>query len=148
MNFRTVLFIAAAVLFMWNYWQTARPIRFRFPLYGQSSWYSRTDPGIQKLTANNEIFDDRAMTCAIWDVDFGTWLKVTNRENGRSVIVRVNDRGPHPRFVRQGRVIDLTKTAFKQIASTQQGLIPVKVEKVSKKGRVESEGSASKKVRN
>lgn len=107
-----------------------RPIRFTFPLYGQASWYSRTDPGIQRTTANNEIFDDQMLTCAIWGVEFGTLLQVTNLDNGQFVIVRVNDRGPHRRFVGQGRVIDLTKAAFKEISSAQTGLVPVKVEQI------------------
>ncbi len=110
--------------------QMTRPIRFTFPLYGQASWYSRTDPGIQRTTANNEIFDDQMLTCAIWGVEFGTLLQVTNLDNGQFVIVRVNDRGPHRRFVEQGRVIDLTKAAFKEISPAHKGLVSVKVEKV------------------
>lgn len=97
-------------------------------LAGHASWYSRNDPGINLHTANNEIFNDRKMTCAMWDVPFNRKLKVTNLENGKSVVVRVNDRGPHKRFVRRGRVIDLTKTAFKEIAGSEKGLIKVQVE--------------------
>lgn len=95
---------------------------------GLASWYSRKSPGIKKHTASNEVFDDRAMTCAIWGVPFDQKVKVTNLENGRSVILRVNDRGPHTRYVRKGRIIDLTKTAFHQIADTKKGLIKVSVE--------------------
>ena len=95
---------------------------------GRASWYSRTDPGIRRHTANNEIFDDSKLTCAMWDVPFNQQLRVTNMENGKSIIVRVNDRGPHKRFVRKGRVIDLTRTAFKQISGTKKGLIDVQVE--------------------
>jgi len=97
-------------------------------LTGMASWYSKESPGIRKTTANMEIFDDTDFTCAMWDVPFNQRLRVTNLENGRSVIVRVNDRGPHKRFVETGRVIDLSKRAFQEIAGLKQGLITVKVE--------------------
>ncbi len=95
---------------------------------GRASWYSRYDAGINRRTANNEIFDDRDMTCAMWDVPFNQKLRVTNLDNGKSVIVRVNDRGPHKRFVRKGRIVDLTKSAFKRIAGPKNGLVSVQVE--------------------
>lgn len=95
---------------------------------GRASWYSRTDPGINRHTANMEIFDDRDMTCAMWNVPFNQKLRVTNLANGKSVIVRVNDRGPHKRYVRKGRVIDLTKAAFKRLSGSQKGLIRVQIE--------------------
>lgn len=95
---------------------------------GRASWYSRTDAGINVHTANMEIFNDRDLTCAMWDVPFNQKVRVTNLDNGKSVIVRVNDRGPHKRLVRKGRVIDLTKTAFRKIGGAQKGLIRVQVE--------------------
>ena len=95
---------------------------------GKASWYSRRSPGIRKRTANNEIFNDRELTCAMWGVPFNQKIKVTNLDNGKSVVVRVNDRGPHKRLVRKGRVIDLTKTAFEQIASLKKGLIKIRLE--------------------
>ena len=95
---------------------------------GIASWYSENDPGILKTTANMEIFDDSSLTCAMWDVPFNTCLKVTNLENGKSIIVRVNDRGPAKRLVQKGRIIDLTQHAFSQIADLTQGLIKVKIE--------------------
>ncbi len=97
-------------------------------LAGQASWYSRNDPGINHFTANREVFDDRDLTCAMWNVPFNQKLRVTNLQNGKSIVVRVNDRGPHKRLVRKGRVIDLTKSAFKRIAGTHKGLIRVQVE--------------------
>jgi len=95
---------------------------------GMASWYSETDPGINKHTANMEVFDDSQMTAAMWDVPFDQLVKVTNLRNGKSVIVRINDRGPHRRFVRQGRLIDLTKGAFSQIAPLGRGLIDIQLE--------------------
>ncbi|MDP2654585.1 MAG: septal ring lytic transglycosylase RlpA family protein [Candidatus Omnitrophota bacterium] len=95
---------------------------------GKASWYSEKDPGINRRTANNEIFDDSDLTCAIWGAPFNQRVRVTNRDNGKSIVVRVNDRGPHYRFVRRGRIIDLTRSAFSQIAPLKRGLINVEIE--------------------
>jgi rare lipoprotein A len=95
---------------------------------GRASWYSETDPGINPRTANNEIFNDKGLTCAMWGVPFNQRIRVTNLANGKSVVVRVNDRGPHKRYVRKGRVIDLTKAAFSRIDNTHSGLIDVALE--------------------
>ena len=92
---------------------------------GQASWYSQNDPGILLTTANMESFDDSKLTCAICDLPFNTMLKVTNLENGKSIIVRVNDRGPAKRL---NRTIDLTKQAFSEIADLEKGLADVSVE--------------------
>ena len=97
-------------------------------IIGQASWYSQQSPGVRKHTANMEIFNDRELTCAMWGVPFNQKIKVTNLENGKSVIVRVNDRGPHKRYVRKGRVIDLSKAAFQSIAGLKQGLVKVQLE--------------------
>ncbi|MCX5692832.1 MAG: septal ring lytic transglycosylase RlpA family protein [Candidatus Omnitrophica bacterium] len=92
---------------------------------GKASWYSQKDPGILLTTANMETFNDSQLTCAMWDLPFNTILKVTNMENDKSVIVRVNDRGPAKRL---NRAIDLTKTAFSKIADLEKGLAEVSVE--------------------
>ncbi|MCK5259420.1 MAG: septal ring lytic transglycosylase RlpA family protein [Candidatus Omnitrophica bacterium] len=95
---------------------------------GNASWYSQQSPGINRHTANNEVFDDSALTAAMWEVPFNQLVKVTNLANGKSVVVRVNDRGPHKRFVVSGRIIDLSKQAFSTIASLERGLIRIKLE--------------------
>ena len=92
---------------------------------GIASWYSESDPGINLHTANGEIFDDTQRTCASWNFPFGTLLRVTSLKNGKSVVCRVNDRGPAKRL---GRLIDLTSSAFRQVAPLKAGLIQVKVE--------------------
>lgn len=97
---------------------------------GTASWYAEFSPGIKETTANMEHFDDSGLTCAMWDIEFNSVVKVTNLENGKSVYVRVNDRGPAKRLVREGRVIDLTRAAFRRIADLRQGLARVKVETV------------------
>ena len=95
---------------------------------GVASWYSVDDAGIQPLTASGEPFDDTQLTCASWSLPFGARLHVTNLETGQQVVVRVNDRGPARRLVAAGRVIDLSKAAFRQIASLEHGLVPVRVD--------------------
>ena len=97
------------------------------PLQGLASWYSESDPGILKNTANMEIFDDQQLTCAMWDIPFNTLIRVTNLSNGKSVVVRVNDRGPARRLVSQGRIIDLSKAAFAEIADLDKGLIEIEL---------------------
>jgi len=92
---------------------------------GKASWYSQNDAGILLTTANMETFDDSKLTCAIWDLPFNTILKVTNLENGKFVVVRVNDRGPAKRL---NRPIDLTKQAFSEIADLKKGLADVSIE--------------------
>ena len=100
----------------------------RYVRHGKASWYSKKSPGINKHTANNELFDDRAYTAAMWGVPFNQRIKVTNIHSGESIIVRVNDRGPHLRFVQRGRIIDLTEKAFQQIGGLRDGLIEVELE--------------------
>lgn len=130
MNKALDILIAASVILALNFTgvdgiSTAQDGVF---MMGESSWYSQTDPGILLTTANMEIFNDKALTCAIWGVPFDTSIKVTNIANGKSVIVRVNDRGPAKRLVRSGRVIDLTKSAFARLADTDKGLIRVRLD--------------------
>lgn len=92
--------------------------------YGIASWYSRSDRGIKKRTASGAIFDDSKRTCASWGFPLGTRLRVTNLRNGRSVICVVNDRGPAKRLK---RLVDLTQTAFREIADPKLGLVRVRV---------------------
>ena len=79
---------------------------------GSASWYALTS-----MTASGERMNPAAMTAAHRTLPFGTKLKVTNRRNGRTVVVRVNDRGP---FVK-GRVIDLSKAAAQQLDFIRSG---------------------------
>jgi len=88
---------------------------------GEASWYG---PGFNgKKTANGEIFDMYKLTAAHKKLPFGTRVKVTNLQNGKSVVVRINDRGP---FVK-GRIIDLSKKAAQQIGLIKPGHAPVKI---------------------
>ena len=103
--------------------------------YGQASWYSQKSPGVKKRTANNEIFNDQALTAAMWGVPFNQKVRVTNIDNGKSVIVRINDRGPHKRYHRKGRIIDLTRVAFTRLAHPKKGLVNVRVELLAENTR-------------
>jgi rare lipoprotein A len=94
---------------------------------GKASYYADKYQGRQ--TANGERFNQNARTAAHKTLAFGTWVKVTNKRNGRSVVVRINDRGP---FVK-GRVIDLSKSAFSAIANPRLGVIGVVVEIVERR---------------
>ena len=77
-----------------------------------------------RKSASGKRLDQYSFTAAHRTLPFGTKVKVTNLKNGKSVIVRINDRGP---FVR-GRVIDLTQSAFKKIANIKTGIIDVVIE--------------------
>lgn len=98
-----------------------------------ASWYSIESclrEGTSGICANGEVLNDARKTCASWDYPFGTKLQITNLHNGRSVVVLVTDRGPAKRLYRQGRVIDLSKGAFSEIASIKQGVIPIKIRRL------------------
>lgn len=88
---------------------------------GMASWYGGRFHG--RKTANGERYNMNAMTAAHKTLPFGTRVLVTNTRNGRSVQVRINDRGP---FIR-GRVIDLSRAAASQIGLTASGVAPVRV---------------------
>ena len=75
-------------------------------------------------TANGEIYNENALTCASNKHRIGTLLRVENIKNNKVVICRVNDRGG---FHKYGRVIDLSKRAFSQIASLKSGVVHVKI---------------------
>jgi len=122
-----LLLIAFAVVFCDSAFLEGSTLGDGGSFHGLASWYSRNDRGIRRHTANMERFNDQDFTCAMWGFKFGTIVEVTNIENGQSVLVRVNDRGPARRFAHHGRVIDLTKAAFTRIAGRRQGLVHVKV---------------------
>ena len=86
-------------------------------LSGGASFYGEKWNG--RKTANGEIFNTYELTAAHKSLPFGTKVKVVNKTNGKSVVVRINDRGP---FVK-GRTIDLSKKAFQSIASIKKGVL-------------------------
>ncbi len=94
--------------------------------YGQASFYANKFIG--RKTANGEIFSQKKMTCACNVLPLGTWIKVTNLKNGKTVIVKTNDR-LHPRMK---RIVDLSRAAAQQLGYIGRGLTRVKIEIVSK----------------
>ena len=88
---------------------------------GRASWYGPNFHG--RRTANGEVFNQNALTAAHPYLKFGTKVKVTNLHNGRSVVVRINDRGPFA----GGRVIDLSAAAARVIEMVRTGIAPVRV---------------------
>lgn len=92
---------------------------------GIASWYGGGEK-LNKYTANGEVFSPQALTCASWDYKFNTKLKVTNIKTGKSVVVRVNDRGPNRRL---NRKVDLSRAAFQKIAPLKTGLVRVRIER-------------------
>lgn len=89
---------------------------------GKASWYGAKFQF--RKTASGERYNMFAMTAAHKKLPFGTYVRVTNLKNGRSCVVRINDRGP---FVR-GRVIDLSAEAAKQIGVYTAGVAPVRLD--------------------
>jgi len=119
MRILTPILASALFLYLLEAYAEEKPV-----IYGIASWYGGGER-LNRYTASGEPFNPNDLTCAIWDLPFGTILKVTNLRNGKSVIVRVNDRGPAKRL---NRVIDLTKRAFSQIEALDRGLCKVKIE--------------------
>ena len=94
-----------------------------FTQTGIASWYGRAHHG--KTTAQGEPFDMNKLTAAHRTLPLGTWVRVTNTRNGRSVEVRINDRGP---YGKRGRIIDLSEAAARRLDMIDAGVVPVIVE--------------------
>ena len=92
---------------------------------GKIAWYGRKFAG--RKTASGQRFDPSAMTMAHPTLPFGTRVRVTNLDNGKSVIVRVNDRGPST----PGRIADLSQAAAEQIGMTRAGVVEARLEVLS-----------------
>jgi rare lipoprotein A len=91
-------------------------------LQGRASWYGGKFHG--RLTSSGEVFDTNEMTAAHRTLPFGTVVKVTNQDNGKIAVVKINDRGP---FV-EGRIIDLSRAAATELGMVDQGVANVTLE--------------------
>ncbi|CND43316.1 RlpA-like protein precursor [Mycobacterium tuberculosis] len=89
----------------------------------QASYYSEG-----QMTASGERFDPSELTAAHKTLPMGSKVRVTNKNNGRSVVVRINDRGPYA----GGRCLDLSRAAMKKVGGTGAGVIPVRYEVLSR----------------
>lgn len=89
---------------------------------GMASYYGARHHG--RKTASGEPFNQHALTAAHRTLPFGTKVRVTNLKNQKSVIVRINDRGPYAK----GRIIDLSAQAARELNMVRAGVAPVRVE--------------------
>jgi rare lipoprotein A len=104
-------------------------VDYEYEAEGRASWYGKGFHG--KQTANGEQFDQDALTAAHQTLPLPSVVRVTNLENGRTLVLRVNDRGP---FVR-GRVIDVSKKAAKLLKFHGQGTTRVRIEVLEKESK-------------
>ncbi|MBU1284649.1 septal ring lytic transglycosylase RlpA family protein [Pseudomonas sp. NPDC079086] len=92
---------------------------------GQASYYGARHHG--NKTASGERFDQNALTAAHRSLPFGSRVQVTNLRNDKSVVVRINDRGPYAKK----RIIDLSQKAAEQLDMLRDGVVPVRVEQLA-----------------
>nr|WP_227672209.1 MULTISPECIES: septal ring lytic transglycosylase RlpA family protein [Psychrobacter] len=97
----------------------------KFKQTGLASWYGRKFHG--RKTASGDTFDMNGLTAAHRSLPLNCYVKVTNKNNGKSVVVKVNDRGPFS----GNRVLDLSYGAAKQLGMTAEGVGNVSIERVS-----------------
>ncbi|MEL6612874.1 MAG: septal ring lytic transglycosylase RlpA family protein [Bacteroidota bacterium] len=102
--------------------ETEDPVALLGPVRGTASWYGYKYAG--RPTANGETFDPEGLTAAHRTLPFGTRVRVTRADNGATVTVRINDRGPEPR----DRIIDLALGAAREIDMVDDGLVTVRLE--------------------
>ncbi len=93
---------------------------------GEASYYADSYNGLK--TANGEIFDNSLMTAAHKHLKLGSIIKVTRIDTGKSITVRVNDRGPYA----GNRILDLSKAAAEQLDMTKNGTAMIEIEVLSK----------------
>ena len=124
----TIAVLTLAIASCAPYHARRRPIHYE--VTGKASWYG---PGFAgRKTANGERFNPNAMTAAHKTLPMNTTVRVTNVKNGKTVVVRINDRGP---FIR-GRIIDLSKAAAKKIDMLGHGTATVELVALTTPGSI------------
>ncbi len=127
-----ILLVLSFGLFAEMYAAQAKPtakkvVRKRAKIqYGSASYYSNAFNG--KKTANGEIFSQSKLTAAHNNVPLGTWVRVTNLKNKKSVVVKITDR----LHKRNHRLIDLSRAAARRIGLVQSGVSSVRIEVMGK----------------
>ncbi len=121
-----IVFLIAAVYLFAGDTMEARAAKPKL-IYGTASYYSNSFNG--KKTANGEIYSHKKMTAACNVLPLGTWIRVTNLRNGKSVVVKTNDR----LHTRMKRVVDLSRKAADKLDYVKSGLTRVRVEVIGKK---------------
>ncbi len=94
--------------------------------YGVASWYGKKFHG--RKTATGEIYNMHALTAAHRTAKLGSYVKITNLHNGKSINTRINDRGPVPK----NRILDMSFGSAKALGAVEQGLTNIKLEFISK----------------
>lgn len=117
-----VIFIALALANCAKTNTISSPERIGYQESGKASYYAMKYQN--RKTASGERLNQGSNTAAHRKLPFGTIVKVTNIKNSKSVVVKINDRGP---FVKR-RIIDLTRSAFSSIGDLDSGIINVKIE--------------------
>jgi len=93
---------------------------------GYATYLARSFHG--KKSASGETFDERRLVAAHRTLPFGSVVRVTNVQNGRSVTVRIVDRGPYGQNYREGTIIDLSRAAARRLRMLRDGQVPARVE--------------------
>jgi len=123
---KLLLLVMMVALLLPIYSQQSPPVKTPKVIYGTASYYADKFNG--RPTANGEIFDQNKMTAACNVLPLGTWIRVTNLRNKKSVVVKVNDR----LHQRMKRVVDLSRTAASKLGYIGHGLAKVRVEVLGK----------------
>lgn len=119
---QVIFFLATLVTF-------ALPTTVKAQQHGKASYYSNSLHG--RRTSDGSRYHKDSLTCAHRTLPFGTLLKVTNKKNGKEVVVKVTDRGPYC----TGRVVDLSMAAARELGMVASGVAAVQVEKVGFSGK-------------
>ena len=120
MQILRIILMGAVAFFVTTTAHSAKPSTV---LEGKASWYCiKCNSGTH--TSSGETLRDYAMTAAHKTLPMGSKVRVTNLKNGKSVIVRINDRGPYIK----GRIIDVTKGVAQKLDFLNSGIVPVVVE--------------------
>ena len=131
-----------------GYYKVGTPYKIKGVWYYPKVDYSYDETGIgswygpnfhQKLTANGEIFDQNALSAAHRTLPMPSVVRVTNLQNGRALVVRINDRGPFA----HGRIIDLSRRAAQLLGFKRQGIAKMRVELLPEESRIEISKSES-----
>jgi rare lipoprotein A len=93
---------------------------------GYATYLARSFHG--KTSASGETFDERRLVAAHRTLPFGSVVRVTNMTNGRSVTVRIIDRGPYGKNYREGTIIDVSRAAARRLRMLRDGQVPARVE--------------------
>src|SRR6187200_2795129 len=121
-----IVFLIAAIYLFAGDTIEARVAKPRL-IYGTASYYSNSFNG--RKTANGEIYSHKKMTAACNVLPLGTWIRVTNLRNGKSVVVKTNDR----LHSRMKRVVDLSREAAEKLGYVKSGITRVRVKVIGKK---------------